>query len=249
VNRQRQIEQFAKLSSYILGRRPDEFGLVPDSDGYIKIKEFLQAISETDGWKFIRISHINEMMMVVSDPPIEIKDTLIRARDRNHLGQYLPTDTPPKLLYIYIKKKSYPGVLENGIKPTFHPKVICSDSQEMALRIGKRRDIQPVLLTVQVKKSLDNGVLFSHDGGLLYLAQHIPLGCFSGPPLPKEHLIDTRRDKKPDPVEIHKQKTQTGTFALKPPVKGKGKKYEKDDSWKKNKKRLRREKKHRWPGE
>ena len=55
----RSLEQLAKIISYILGRNPAEFGLVPDSDGFVKIKEFLKALSEEEGLKYVRTSNIN----------------------------------------------------------------------------------------------------------------------------------------------------------------------------------------------
>ena len=53
--------KFSKFLVYILGRKPDEFGLVPDKDGFVKIKELLKAINEEDGWRHIREqpSHAN----------------------------------------------------------------------------------------------------------------------------------------------------------------------------------------------
>ncbi len=44
MSRQRSPQQLAKFISYILARRPDEFGLVPDPNGFVKIKDLLKAI-------------------------------------------------------------------------------------------------------------------------------------------------------------------------------------------------------------
>ena len=51
--KRRSLEQLAKFISYILGRNPAEFGLVLDSDGFVKIKEFLKAVSEEEGLKYV----------------------------------------------------------------------------------------------------------------------------------------------------------------------------------------------------
>ena len=32
--------------AYVLGQRPDEFGLVPDEKGFVRVKDFVKAISE-----------------------------------------------------------------------------------------------------------------------------------------------------------------------------------------------------------
>ncbi|MFW5875013.1 MAG: RNA 2'-phosphotransferase, partial [bacterium] len=57
------MQQLAKLLSYILEKRPDEFGLIPDEQGYVSIKELLKVFAETEGWRHIRRSSINELML------------------------------------------------------------------------------------------------------------------------------------------------------------------------------------------
>jgi putative RNA 2'-phosphotransferase len=251
MNRQKQIDQFAKLSAYMLGRHPEEFGLVPDNDGYIKIKEFIQAITEIDGYRHIRKNHINEMMLVHPDPPIEVTETRIRAKDHSMLSKYMVCDNPPGLLYTCVRQKSYLSVLNNGIRPTAHAKIICCKDPDMAQRIGKRRSPQPILLTIHTKNLLEQGMTFLHLEDLLYLTGFIPTDCFTGPAPPKENPAAKKTDKKPDPIEAYKQQSQGGTFTFSMKKlagkKFKGKKKEKDDSWKNNKKRLRREKKYSWP--
>ena len=39
MSQQRSPKQLAKFLNYVLGRRPDEFGLVMDKDGFVKIKD------------------------------------------------------------------------------------------------------------------------------------------------------------------------------------------------------------------
>jgi len=249
MNRQQQIEQFAKLTATILGRCPHEFGLLPDADGFVKIKEFIQAVTETDGWRHIRISHVNDMMLMLPDPPVELDQTRIRAKDRGLLPEYRYCENPPKLLYVSIKQKSYPAVVANGIHPTVHSRIICCKDPAMAERIGKRRDPQPVLIPVHVGIMRDRGLTIHEAGEGIFLTDFIPADAFTGPPLAKLMPSSKRTEKKPDSVEIYKQQAQAGTFPFDPfPVNKpagnmhKGKHGEKDTSWKRNKKRLRKEK-------
>ncbi len=251
MNRIKQIEQFAKFTTYVLGRHPDEFGLFTDDNGYVKIKEFIQAVTETDGWRHVRNSHINDIMLMLNDPPIEVDEKSIRARDRSRLDPPVICESPPKTLYVCITHKSYSSVLDKGIHPTAHTRIICCKDREMAERIGKRRDNQPIILTVNVQKMMDQEITFLYAGDLLYLTDVVPTDCFTGPPLPKEMPAVKKPAKKVDPIETYKKQALGGTFALKMDKPGekkfKGKKKEKDDSWKNNKKRMRREKKHSWP--
>ncbi len=178
-------QQLAKILAYVLGRRPDEFGLVPDREGYIKIKALLRAFSEEEGWGWVRRSHLDEVRLSLPVAPIEIKDNLIRAKERVNLpGLEAATDLP-KLLYTCIRPKAYPFVAANGIKKS-EGSIALSSDLEMAERIGRRIDRSAVMLTVQVKKALEENVEFFKAGGNLYTAPFISVGCFTGPPLPKE---------------------------------------------------------------
>jgi putative RNA 2'-phosphotransferase len=244
MNPLHQIEKLAKLAAYILGRRPDEFGLVLDNDGYIAIKEFLKTINELDGWKHIRQHHINEIILSSRTQTIEIDDRRIRAkvRDRLPLPVYCPS--PPKLLHICVRPKAYVAVAEDGIRPTWHPSVICTGDKDLAEKIGKRRDPQPILLTIHAFKALEKGVRFHQYGEAIFLADSIPADCFTGPPLPKEKP----QEKQSNPTEAYRKQTQAGSFEWSPEQTGL-KIHEKNKrmNWKKDKKQLRREKRNFWP--
>ncbi len=249
MKRKQHIEKFAKFSDYVLGHCPWEFGLVPDEKGYVKIKEFLQAVTEIEGWRHIRKNSINEMLLVLPNPPVEVDDTRIRSKNHQNLPAYQPCPEPPKLLHVCVKQKSYAAVLENGIRPTAHPFIVCCEDLEMAVKIAKRRAPHPVKLTIHTRTLMEKGVVLRHCGHGLYLSEAVPVDCFTGPALPQEPQIPKKAVKKPDPVEIYKQQAQAGSFSLSPAEEKsfKSKKKEKDTSWKNNKKRLRREKKNFWP--
>lgn len=192
--KRRSPEKLAKILSYILERNPAEFGLVPDPDGFVKIKEFFKALSEEDGLKYVRRANINEILITLPNPPVEISGSRIRGKHPYKLPELIPTSNLPKILYTCVRRKAYPVVLDKGIFPMGFSHVILSSVPEMAERIGKRKDSMPVLLVVQTQKSLDNGIIFYEAGGPLYLAESIPPGCFAGPALPKQKEVSTKRE-------------------------------------------------------
>jgi putative RNA 2'-phosphotransferase len=210
MSQQRSAKQLAKLIDYILSRRPDEFGLVADSDGFIKIKDFLKAVNEEDGLKYVRRSHIDEVLITLPNPSFEVKDNLIRARHRALLPKHTHAFDPPKLLFTCVRKKAYPHVRDKGILPAGYSKVILSSSRDLAERMGKRNDRSTVLLTIQVGHCIDNGVVFLQAGETLFLADFIPPDCFSGPPLPKEKPVSGKTDK---PVKSQRQ-MPAGSFLI-----------------------------------
>jgi len=207
---QRSPKQLAKLVKYILGRRPDEFGLVADRDGSVKIKELIKAINEEEGLKHVRRSHINEIMLTLPDPGLEIDGNLIRAADRQRLPKQRFALDPPKLLYTCVRNKAYPHVKQKGIRPSAHAKVVLAANDSLASRIGRRSDHGAVLLTVQVQRAEEMGVVFFQAGDSLFLADYLPPDCFSGPPLPKESP-EARKKERPtkDPPD-----TPAGSFLL-----------------------------------
>jgi len=78
VNKHR-ATKLGKLMDYVLMYRPDEFGLVLDKEGYISIKELLQALREENGWSYLRISHIEESVCGDERVRFEISGDRIRA--------------------------------------------------------------------------------------------------------------------------------------------------------------------------
>lgn len=205
----RNLKKLANFILYILERRPDEFGLVPDNEGYVKIKSLLSAVNDEEGFKYVRRFHIDDIMSSLPDFPIEIKDPLIRAKLVNNLPKQIIAVNPPKLLYTCVRKKAYTFVLENGIHPAGSDKVLLSSTEEIAERIGKRFDQAPVLLTVHVRKAIDAGVSF-YTSGELFLSDPVPPSCFTGPPPPKQKEESKPADKQKEFIP----KSMPGSYIL-----------------------------------
>ena len=239
----KQIEGFL---SYVLGRRPDEFGLVPDEEGFVSIKEFLRAVNEEDGWRNINTAMLNELTLSMADPFLEINGSSIRAVKRERLPERVLVLDPPKLLFAGITRKSHPVVLEKGISPTRHRYVILAEDEHMAVRMAKRRDPTPVILAVNTAMAMEKGAMFYQKGEGIFLARHVEAGCFAGPPLPKEKKPLHHSKKKDKPLK----ENTAGSFVVdvQDLDRHKGRrKNTKETSWKRDKKKIRRERKKEWP--
>lgn len=241
-------KQLARYITYMLGRRPDEFGLVPETDGFVKIKELIKAICEEEGLRYVRRSHIDEILITLRNPPIEILDNLVRAKSRDHLPGRMPASNLPKLLYTCIRRKAYPSVMDKGIFPIGRGHVILSPKKKLAQKIGKRIDQTPVLLTVQTQKVVKIGVILLQAGDLIFMAKTIPVACFTGPPLPK----DKPEPKKENALKKEKPKSLPGTFLMDLSDEKDSKKRSihqrrrKEIAWKKERKKMKRKKGNMW---
>jgi putative RNA 2'-phosphotransferase len=246
MSKQRSPKQLAKFIDYILRRRPDEFGLVTDEEGFVKIKDLLKAVNEEEGFRYVRQAHLDEIMLCVPNHALEVADNKIRSKFRDRLPQHIYAKDPPKLLYTCVRRKAYPHVAEKGIQPAGFSRVVLSSGVDMAERLGRRSDRSAVLLTVQVQPCTDRGVVFFQAGETLFLADFIPAGCFIGPPLPKEKPVAAKpAEREPGPLQ-----RPAGSYVIDLSEKfdarvPKSKRQIPDGGWKKDGKRLRKEKRKR----
>ena len=242
-------QSLKKLSRFIatmLGRSPDEFGLIPDRQGFVPVKELLKALTEEEGWRHVRQSHLNEILLSLTAPDFEIMDRQIRATDRSKLPPITRPVDLPKLMYTCVRRKAHSFVLEKGLSAGSGNRIILSTDISMAERIGRRKDRHPVTVTVRVEDCVARGVGFDRCGTILYQADFIPPGCLSAPPLPKEKRPADKEKAKPRSTAP----TEAGTFKMDPSrfqmpgqstQKKKGGAGKKDPAWKRER---RRQKKH-----
>lgn len=237
------IKKLAKFLEYVLGRHPDEFGLLPDSRGFVKIKTLLQASHEDPEWRHLKEGHLHSLRAMQTPCPIEIEDDFIRASNREHLPVAVRPSEFPKLLFTSVRRRAYPVVLDKGIRPAGSPSILLSADTAMAQRIGRRTDNTPVLVTVQVALSQAAGTRFEKYGELLFLADYIPVQTFSGPPLPKEKAVIPPSRATPAP----ERPSTPGSFFPDPvsfekPGVPLHQRRKRETEWKKNRRRARKEK-------
>jgi putative RNA 2'-phosphotransferase len=244
------IDKLLKLLVTILGRQADEFGLLPDADGYIKIKDLMKVLAEEPGWRHVRLNQIREVIHLTHSQALEMQGNRIRAVDRSGL---LPPEIPnalPKLLYYPVRQRAYPVIREKGLPAAASGnRIILADEIEMAQRLGRRIDSSPVILTVNSDNARQLGATVWRFGKQLFLSDCLPLGSFSGPPLPKKRL----ETKKVDPLQPPEAPKTPGSFFLDlSSGTASGEHYpkgrrERKNEWKRDRTRISRNKTKGWP--
>ncbi|MEW6264628.1 MAG: RNA 2'-phosphotransferase [Thermodesulfobacteriota bacterium] len=241
-----QKQGLARFLAYILGIRPDEFGLFTDEQGYLPLKDLLMALSEEEDWRYVRENHVLELLREPGQNGLEIKEKLIRLRPEVSslaLGPF-PTSDPPKLLHHAARRQAYAVILEQGLKPGARPLIPLAVTPKLAFRIGRRRDQDPVPLIILAQKAAEAGVVFYCPQELLYLVDALPPEFLSGPPLPKEKLPAEKKKQEAPPSP-----PTPGSFPLDPsrfqepglrPDQAFKKKKTGEPDWKRNVRRERR---------
>ena len=235
-----QLKELRKIIEYILLYRPDEFGLFLDDDDSLPIKELMWVLHEETGWKHIRLGHLKELAYSGLDLAFTLEEKHIRPK--REITQTTSDTLPPRLLFFAARRKAYPAILKHGLRTGSRPYVPLATTEKMALRIGKRRDPKPILLTVHAARAHDSGHPFFTCGDLLYLVKTLPARFLSGPPLrepPPHRKIPKKEPPKPLKPEVPEM---TGSFLLDPerdpdPMRRQRRKWEKERKRQRSKER------------
>jgi putative RNA 2'-phosphotransferase len=184
----KKVDTLARLVHYILGNRPDEFGLVPDQEGFVTIKELLRVIREEPSMAYVRESHLAEVILHDRGDLFEVADRRIRSTKRSFvsLTKEGPPSSPPKLLFKGVKRKAYPAVLTHGLVPGSGDHVVMTTDRDLAIRIAHRQDQSPVIVEIRPQAASESGTAFFAFGESLYVADRVPPRFINGPPLPKD---------------------------------------------------------------
>jgi putative RNA 2'-phosphotransferase len=202
----RQLESLARMLTYILSHRPDEFGLVLSEEGFIPIKSLLQALGAEPGWGFVRRYHLDQLAGLMSPPAFEVEGERIRALTPAQLRRD-PGEPPPALLYAAIPPKAHAPVWEEGLKPLPNRELVLAATPEVAKKLGRRRAPDPILVTVQAQAATRRGLSFTGYGEGLYLAPALPRDFLQLPPPPQSV-------EKPKPEKPRPQAPTPGSFTL-----------------------------------
>jgi putative RNA 2'-phosphotransferase len=240
----RQLESLARMLTYMLCHRPDEFGLVLAADGFVGVKALMQALAAEPGWGFVRRHHLDQVAVLMQPPAFELAEERIRCLAPGPPPLRRPVSSPPTLLYAAIPAKAHERVWEEGLKPPTDRELVLAATKETALKLGRRRGPEPLLITVQAQAAAKSGIAFQGYGEELYLAPALPRE-FIHLPLPPQAREGAKPMQPPRPLPSPGSIILDLPGMLQPPppkIRGKGKKGE--PAWKAGARNLRK-KRHR----
>lgn len=169
-----QKTRISKFLSFILRHKPEEFNLSLDSHGFADFKKVVAVLKE----KFPGIDE-NQLKVIIEEDLQErfhLKDDKIRAR-YGHSVSVEPlevcAEVPPTLFHATSPENAQ-LILKEGLGPARRKFVHLSMTTQDALRVGKRKSTEPVLLAIDAKRAQAEGVTFWREGKV-FLAEAVPL--------------------------------------------------------------------------
>lgn len=169
-----QHRTLARTLAFIGWHSPSDFGLFWNSDGTMPWKEFYWALQEDPELRFVRTATIQELTLLGIELPFCIEQSCLRLNAAYPTPVYASAHDVPERLYFAIKPNNLDYAQEFGLKPSSRPFLpLCSD-RELALRIARRRESDPILIEVKAREAHEAGIPILMAGEKLYLVETVP---------------------------------------------------------------------------
>ena len=172
----REIKKLGSLMAGILRHFPQQFELEIDKNGWIDIEKMADAIkNKVDGFYWVRRKHIEAVAMTDDKGRYQIKNDRIRATYAHTINVDLSDlpDVDVDELYYPVTEEEVEIVLEQGLFPVDRNKVHLSGSMEKAIEAGKKRCENPVILKIDAKRAVGDGLQIKKAGKEVYIADKI----------------------------------------------------------------------------
>ncbi len=208
----------AKTLTYILVTAPGEFGLFWNPDGTMPWKELYWALQEDEALRFVRESHVREIRYLGIELPFDLDGSVLRWKASRALPPYpLELHLLPRRLYFACRPRQLPRIRENGLEAGARPYLPLTADRQAALRIGRRRDPESVVLEIITDEAARAHVpIYRADHGL-YLANSIPARFIHFPLLRREDGTEAVTGKKKKTGKVSAGLSATpGSYLLSP---------------------------------
>lgn len=170
------FEELSKKISYALRHAPWEYELELDSEGWVSLEQLIESLARNPKWKNLCSNDVENMIANSIKKRHEISGDRIKAFYGHSIPMKIEKEErkPPHILYHGTKRKSEKTILTQGLRPCSRQYVHLSQDVETAMEVGKRRDIEPIILIIEAEKAYTNGVKFYYGNEKVWLADTIP---------------------------------------------------------------------------
>ncbi|MCR5165047.1 MAG: RNA 2'-phosphotransferase [Thermoguttaceae bacterium] len=170
------MTELSKTISYALRHAPWEFELELDEEGWCESELLMEAMRNEFKRDDISMADVEEILRTSDKKRYEISGTRIRA----YYGHSLPMKirkeqvVPPEILWHGTSHRAAELIMIEGLKPLTRQYVHLSGTQELAYKVGFRKDRKPVILTVHAIEAHRAGIVFYHGNEEIWLADYVP---------------------------------------------------------------------------
>jgi putative RNA 2'-phosphotransferase len=173
---EKRIIRVSKLLSLILRHKPEKYNLTLDSNGWLLVKDLIQAVSRDKNYEDFNLEVLKHVVEVNDKKRFEFNDnqTMIRASQGHSLDVDLELTElePPEFLYHGTVSKNWTRIKNTGINKMSRTHVHLSNDKFTAKKVGSRRGT-PVLLVVSSNQMFKDGVKFYQSTNGVWLTDFV----------------------------------------------------------------------------
>jgi putative RNA 2'-phosphotransferase len=172
-----ELNNLGRLMAGVLRHFPERFGLRMDDHGWVDMREFISAVQlRRRDFHWLRPHHLHAIIETDPKGRYQQKDGAFRATYGHSfdVDLELPTDNIPDMLFYPTTEEEVDILLETGIRPSDRKKVHLSKTFEDAEVAGKHRVEAPIILSVDAKKAVEDGIIIQRAGKTVFITDAIP---------------------------------------------------------------------------
>ncbi len=200
----RELDSLGRIMAGVLRHFPEKLGVNVDGHGWVDISEFVEAVGGSrSGFHWLREEHIEAIAMTDPKGRYQIDGGMVRATYGHTIDVRLD-DLPPAEIddfYYPVTEEEIDIILEGGLNPIDRRSVHLSGSIEKAIEAGKVRTEVPLILRIDGKKAMEDGVKIYKAGKDVYVTDHIEAKYISKveslPPAEEEPSEETPVEEAP----------------------------------------------------
>lgn len=168
--------KLSKEISYALRHAPWEYELEMNEQGFVPLEQLLTALHITK-------NDVVKVMELSEKKRLELAGDKIRALYGHSIPMQIKMveGTPPAVLFHGTAQRFIASIKESGLLPMKRQYVHLSVDEETAFAVGKRRDFSPVLLKIDTKSAVADGIRFYIGNEKVFLCEKIPAKYISFP--------------------------------------------------------------------
>jgi len=167
-------ESISKTMSFMLRHGPEKFKIILDPEGFTPIEDVLRGLGRR--FKGLTRDDMIEVVDRCEKGRFEVRGEDIRACYGHSIPiriQYDPIE-PPEILLHGTAHRFLDDIMRVGLRPMDRQYVHLTVREDFAREVGRRRDKDPVILTVEALRAHRDGVRFYKANENFYLADLVP---------------------------------------------------------------------------
>jgi putative RNA 2'-phosphotransferase len=166
----------SKFLSLVLRHSPQTIHLNIDKNGWVNIDELIQNANKYKRMH-LTVDLINTIVKTNDKQRFILSDDGKRIRaNQGHsinIDLELEAKTPPDILYHGTASRFLDSIMKDGLKPMSRQHVHLSQTEETALKVGKRHG-KPIVLFINAKNMFEDGYKFYLSENNVWLVNNVP---------------------------------------------------------------------------